>query len=69
MRKVSPITYIRTVINKPLQNFLHKGYNWLSSFDLTTSKTKSFTDNSNAISKYVIYITMKEGMTTYFVME
>ena len=35
MRKLPPITYIRTVMKKPLQNTLHKGYNWLISLDLT----------------------------------
>ena len=53
MRKLPPITYIRTVMKKPLQNTLHKGYNWLISLDLTTSKTNTFTDNSNAKSKNV----------------
>ena len=56
--EVPLITYIRRVMKKPLQNTLHKGYNWLISLDLTTSKTKTFTDNSNAMSKNVIYITM-----------
>ena len=56
-------------MKKPLQNTLHKGYNWLISLYLTTSKTKTFTDNSNAMSKKVIHIILKEGMTTYFVME
>ena len=69
MREVPPITYIQTVMIKPLQKTLHKGYNWLFSLDLTTSKTKTFTDNSNAMSKNVIYITMKKEMTTFFVME
>ena len=53
MRKLPPITYIRTVMKKPLQNTLHKGYNWLISLDLTTSNTNTFTDTSNAMSKNV----------------
>ena len=28
-------------MKKPLQNTLHKGYNWLISLDLTSSKTKT----------------------------
>ena len=53
MRKIPSITYIRTVMNKPLQNTLHEGFNWLISLDLTTSNTNTFTDNSNAMSKNV----------------
>ena len=53
MRKLPPITYIRTVMKKPLQNTLQKGYNWLISLDLTTSNTNTFTDTSNAMSKNV----------------
>ena len=69
MRKLPPITYIRTVMKKLLQNTLHKGYNWLISLDLTTSKINTFTDNSNAMSKNKFCITMKNGLATYFEMK